>query len=500
MAKFRSDRKRLPLHPLEKAVLIILSLHVCLLPWAIGSMRAFSLAPSLALGLAGLIVALFPRNYTAAYTGGPDFRLSTWPKLLKFPLFWIGLALLAYVALQGFNPSHVWMTNGKVWWARPVEHLVWLPTGVDAPFDRFNVWRQLIIYTSAWLVLCTVWVGLTRKRSLQLFVTVLVANGVLLSLVGFAQKVFSPQLHPWYPTQKILGFYDPPLRSAPFATFIGHNQAGAYLVLLAGCALMLAVAFNDQRVLKMKKSSPASLLVMVVFLLIGAILVTTSRGAALTVVSLCCAFSFWYWLRRRVQPGPSSNWAVTALVVALFLGVGGYSVAKLNFSVIETKFSNLVKTQGRDESTKDRIHAYAAASEMLGDHWQRGVGAGSFRHLFPAYVKKHPEIYKDGKIFWDHAHNDWLQIPIELGLTGCLILLSGAGFVIVFLYRHRRGWPSPAIVLLLGAGQTLMHAWFDFPFQNPAILTTWLALIVLSLRWLEFEAAAGGGNGASAAS
>jgi hypothetical protein len=28
----------------------------------------------------------------------------------------------------------------------------------------------------------------------------------------------------------------------------------------------------------------------------------------------------------------------------------------------------------------------------------------------------------------------------------------------------------------------------DFPFQNPAILVTWWALLILSLRWLELEA------------
>lgn len=499
MANFRSDRKRLPLHPLEKAVLIILSLHVCLLPWAIGSMRTFSLAPSLALGLAGLIVALLPRNYTAAYTGGPNFRLSTWPKLLKFPLFWIGLALLAYVALQGFNPSHVWMTNGKVWWARPVEHLAWLPSGVDAPFERFNVWRQLIIYTSAWLVLCTVWIGLTRKRSLQIFVTILVANGVLLSLVGFAQNVFLPRAHTALPP-KILGVYAPPHTSWPFATFVYHNHAGAYFAILVTCALMLAVTIHDQRIAKMKKSSPASMLIAAAILFIVAILVALSRGAILTVALFSLGFGLWYWARGRNQPGSGTNRTVNYLVLALFVGIGGYTLRQVNFSKMENKILRLVKDPSKEASARSRTFAHQAAAEMLGDHWQRGVGAGSFRHLFPTYVKKHPEIYLNGKIFWDHAHNDWLQIPIEVGLTGCLILFSGASFVVVFLYRHRRGWPSPAIVLLLGAGQTLLHAWFDFPFQNPAILTTWLALIVLSLRWLELEAAAGGGNGASAAS
>ena len=40
---------------------------------------------------------------------------------------------------------------------------------------------------------------------------------------------------------------------------------------------------------------------------------------------------------------------------------------------------------------------------------------------------------------------------------------------------------------LLGWLQTLMHAWFDFPLQCPAILLTWCALLTAAGRWVEIS-------------
>jgi hypothetical protein len=124
---------------------------------------------------------------------------------------------------------------------------------------------------------------------------------------------------------------------------------------------------------------------------------------------------------------------------------------------------------------------------MLGDTWQRGIGAGGFRFLYPEYVKKFPGIYSGGRLFWEHAHSDWREIPIELGAAGSLLLLLGAGWCLSVFYRGRAVWHSLAVPVLIGCTQTLAHAWFDFPFQNPAILCTWLALIAISARWLELD-------------
>jgi hypothetical protein len=53
---------------------------------------------------------------------------------------------------------------------------------------------------------------------------------------------------------------------------------------------------------------------------------------------------------------------------------------------------------------------------------------------------------------------------------------------------HLRVWRhSPASILLLGCLVTMAHATLDFPFGNPAILTTWCCLWPILLRWLEIE-------------
>ena len=49
-----------------------------------------------------------------------------------------------------------------------------------------------------------------------------------------------------------------------------------------------------------------------------------------------------------------------------------------------------------------------------------------------------------------------------------------------------RVWRSlPALLLALGLFQTLAHASFDFPFQNPAVLITWLVLALVATRYAD---------------
>src|SRR3954464_14838890 len=138
---FRASKRRLPLHPLEKAVLVAVCVHLCFLPWALGTMHPWSQITSLVLASIGLTLALIPRLYRGDYllpihigepttqNRGPNIhlsssdrkvseshpqlsafspqpsamRLSPWPRLLRFPIFWIGLALLGYIVLQALN-------------------------------------------------------------------------------------------------------------------------------------------------------------------------------------------------------------------------------------------------------------------------------------------------------------------------------------------------------------------------------------------------------------
>lgn len=482
--------KRLPLHPLEKTVLGVVAIHLCFLPWALGTMHVWSQVTSLVISSLGFLVALVPRNYSSDLSGGQPMRLIIWPRLLHFPIFWIGLALLAYIAIQGFNPSWVWERNETSWWLRRVNDIEWLPTSIDTPFERFNLWRQFIIYASAWLTVCTIWIGFTRRRSLQILLTLLVANASVLAAVGIERKINIPR---WNPETNLLGqnfllWIDSPfLGATTFSSFIYKNHAGAYIALVTMAAVALAIWYFDRGEREMRKSTPAGILAFVAVFLASTVLFTLSRGASISLCLCIIVLLLWIFLRRKYQIAPRINAAVTNAVIFVFIAALIGTVRYVNFSDVQRVFSQIVDPKTRELSMEGRILAYDAGENMLSDYWLRGLGAGGFRYLFPEYIKKHPSAYAGGKLFWEHAHRDWYQIPIELGAGGCLLLLIGSAWWFRFFFKRRVTWHSLIIPILLGCSQTLVHACFDFPFQNPAILCTWLALIAVSARWVELD-------------
>lgn len=483
--RFRADRRSLPLHPAEKRLLWILGAHLCFLPWALGTMHAWSQITSLVLAFVGFVAAALPRTYTAEHTDGPAFRLHPWSRLLRFPVFWLGLALLAYIAVQGLNPSWIWERNATHWWLRRVNDIAWLPTSIDTPWERFNLWRQFVIYAAAWLLVCSLWIGITRRRSLQILLTVLVCNGLAIAVAGFAQRATGADF--------VFDLFRVAPEPTSFGGFIYKNHAGAYLALAAAIACALALWHADRGERAMRKSTPAALLGLGAVALFGTVFFTFSRGASLVIVGTLLLLGAWYLLRRRFARAgaPAANPTVGVAVAVVFLGTLGWTVRQLDYSRIVRGFDPLIREQTMEDSFRSRLLAHEAARRLLADQGLRGVGAGGFRHLFPEYIRQYPEVYANGHLFWEHAHNDWLQISIELGLAGSALLLAGGLWFVAFFVRRGSQWHSLAVPLLLGCLQTLVHAWMDFPLQCPAILATWLAQLVIAARWTELEAAAG---------
>ena len=89
---------------------------------------------------------------------------------------------------------------------------------------------------------------------------------------------------------------------------------------------------------------------------------------------------------------------------------------------------------------------------------------------------------KELNFFWQHAHNDYLEFLIELGIVGTLILFSIPGYFFWIIFRSSR-WKDPVTLMLLaGLGSTLVHALIDFPFRNPAVLSTWFAILAIAAQ------------------
>ena len=360
---------------------------------------------------------------------------------------------------------------------------LWLPTGISVPFGEFNAWRQWIIYASAWLSVCAVWVGCTRHRSLRILLKVVAGNAAALVILMAAQRVAGNGTIPWPLTS---------LTTHPLtASFIYENHAGGYFALAAFSAIALATWFFFHSERTLAKSSPSTVFGFLAIVLAVAVLFTLSRGASLALGLALFVFTVWGLLRLRASPSGSVRLSpATKVFLVVFLVFGVITVHYLDFAEVYSRFEEFAVQKENEPSIYSRVLAHQAAAEMLKDHWVRGVGAGCFRHLYPEYVKHYPEIYEGGHIFWAHAHCDWLEIPIELGLFGDLLLAGGAAWWVWLFAKKGVIWSPFVVPVLLGCLQTLVHATFDFPLQCPAILVTWCVLIAVAGSWVEI----GGGE------
>lgn len=476
-----AHKRRPPLHPLERVLLTLLCVEAVFLPWAFGTMHAWSQSVSAALALVAFVVSLWPRNYVGELAASGEFRLLAWPKLLRFPLFWLGAALLALICVQAANPAWEFEINTKAWWLRRLPHLEWLPSSTRTPFERFNIWRSCLIYGAGWLCVCALWVGFTRRRSLQVLFGVMVGNAVVLAGVGFVQRMMDEPRVLWIRTFK---------DAVSFSSFVYQNHGGAYFALVAALALGLAVWHVFEGRKRMARSTPAALWLILTTILVLAVLFSLSRGAVITLVAFGVMAVLAWVVLRLGNPVPSTTPRLVTISLSLvFLGTLSLVGRYVDFEKLGRRFEQMDALRGNDPSIAGRVLARSAAWDMYRDYWLLGSGAGSYRYLYtPEYVRHYPAIYENGRAFWEHAHIDWLEIPTELGLTGVLLISGAFGWCLGQFWRGR-GWRHPiATMVLLGCGQTLLHAVIDFPFQNPAVLITWWVMLVGALRWLELDA------------
>jgi len=448
----------------ESAVTALTAIHLCFLPWALGTMHVESQLVSLALGALGFAVAAWPGSKSRPAAA-----------LLRFPVFWAGLVLLVLITVQALNPAWKYSRDDTGWWLESLSHVPWLPAGIGAPLDRSNPWRALIVLGSLWLLLGAIWIGVRRQVSLERLFAVLIGNAVLLAALALAQKLAG--------AKEIFWTYRPSNESF-VASFIYPNHASPYFNLMA--AVALGLAWQRYRRVRVGRAGIAGArLLTVAAVLCGiAVVFTFSRAAIVLLLGFACAIGLVIAIRRSSPQKHSSEhpeFLPLALGLVLALGAG---LGSLTADRLQVRFAPLL-TDPAATALSRRVASQATA-EMFLDRWIWGWGAGCFRHAFPLFARHHPQIYGDdstGRKYWEHAHNDLLQFPAELGVVG----MAPLGFAALWAARRlvrKRFWRQPtALSGIAGCGITLLHASVDFVFQNPAVLLTWGTVLIVLLRW-----------------
>jgi O-antigen ligase len=138
-----------------------------------------------------------------------------------------------------------------------------------------------------------------------------------------------------------------------------------------------------------------------------------------------------------------------------------------------------------EEIVESRELPAERAFELAGSFPVFGAGPGSFYLAFPPYRTE--EI----SVFFDHAHNDYLEFAAESGFLGLAIL---AALVILCLAAALRAqWQRRdplmrgiSFASIMGVTAILIHSWADFNLQIPANAA--LFMVLLAFGWISLYA------------
>ena len=163
----------------------------------------------------------------------------------------------------------------------------------------------------------------------------------------------------------------------------------------------------------------------------------------------------------------------------------GYA-SLLGISTLIARFGTI------DTSGAHRIDIYMSSLPMLVDHWLTGIGIGSYSLLSPVYLKGFP-----AHILYDKAHNEYLELLIELGIPVALLLfgwmLAGMAKLMFGLLSvmKKTGIDQNRVIIgtaaFCGLVGFLFHGLADFGWRLPVNLVYSVTLLALCTESIKAE-------------
>lgn len=118
-------------------------------------------------------------------------------------------------------------------------------------------------------------------------------------------------------------------------------------------------------------------------------------------------------------------------------------------------------------AVQSRADIVATTTRAVGDFMPFGSGLGSFRSVYALY--EHPSQVTD--IYVIHAHNEYLEVALELGIAGIVLMLLFLAWWVAAVWRTWRtaeGGPFARAAAIASAA-VLVHSVADFPLRTAAI-------------------------------
>jgi len=267
-------------------------------------------------------------------------------------------------------------------------------------------------------------------------------------------------------------------------TFINPNHFAGYLEIVIPLSLALYLILSRrplsglswrEKVIALfdsRRAAPLGLILLGLLIMILGVIFSVSRAG---IVSLAASLLFFalgsFYLRRPKRSTLLILLLLSgALLIALWEGLGP----------VEERFVDA------PESLLGRYRIWPAVWALIRDFPLVGAGLGTFASAFLSYQRDFTSLY------FDHAHNDYLEILAETGWVGFLILLGGLLVLVVqTLSRLPDSRTREGRIIALGGLSSLialsLHSLADFNLAIPSNALTLAATLGLTHRALHFQ-------------
>ncbi len=340
--------------------------------------------------------------------------------------------------------------------------------GIALSVDRASTMQALVRHAAyaglAMLALAT----LDSRRRLRLALHVLV-------IVGTAEAAYGIVAHLGGET---LGLWRPGVASGGgvTGTYVNRNHLAGLLELTipAALALLWLEASARPRGHGARGWLIASVDVVLgpglvygfaVLLMTAALMLTGSRGG---VAAWLLALAITVVIGSVGRVGLR---ALAGRVVALGI-LPALAVAWLGADALTAKLASEGLASNRGELREIAYH-------MIADRPLTGSGAGTYRWVFPAYKDA-----RFGAGFYEHVHNDALELLVEQGVLGAALALAGVAALLLAAIRGALARRDPVLRAALfasiaGVLALLAHGAVDFNLQIPANAALFFVLLGL---------------------
>ncbi|MER2520312.1 MAG: O-antigen ligase family protein [Bdellovibrionales bacterium] len=332
-----------------------------------------------------------------------------------------------------------------------------------APEDAIKGLVRLVTYAIA----CAIaFVLLQDSRRARRFLDMLWATGVMICAYGLVVYLAG--------IQKILWFDKWAYNEDLTSTFVNHNHFAIYAAMILTCGVA-RLAQSWRELMRTKPASFARALrdwlgreglpqgFMIAMVLLCIVLSHSRAGLTLALVGLgAWVLLFQVYLRAWRKVWLAGLGTIVVLAAVLVFAVH----TSERFSVLFSDYSSL-----------DRLKAYTIGWHALLDNPWLGYGLNGYEPEFRLYQH-------DMRVEFNHAHNDWLESLLDLGVPMALALWAAIGLLLSGLAHgilNRRRFGLYPTLGLAASVMALGHALVDFDLQIPGVVLTWLSLVGMGL-------------------